>query len=87
MAKQSYDFLQQTRKFVRICGISIYFWFSLLSDSFQKEKKHKRVWKVANQEKKEIFGHSELVSPVIGGWARCAPSPTTGAAGHDIAAA
>ncbi len=42
---------------------------------------------MTKQEKKESYGHGKLVSPVIGGWAPSAPSPTTGAAGHDVAAA
>jgi hypothetical protein len=47
----------------------------------------KRVPEPANQKKMKGERLIKSVSSVIGGWARCAPSPTTRVAGHDVAAA
>jgi hypothetical protein len=49
---------------------------------FQREFRN---WPI--KKKKESFDYCKLVSSVIGGWAPCAPSPTTRVAGHDVAAA
>jgi hypothetical protein len=54
----------------------------------------KRIQKYTSiEETKESFVKGNLVSSVVGGWAHCAPSPTTrvaghaGVAGHAVAAA
>ena len=92
MANKHVIHYKKTGSFVRIFGIPSRFWISLLSDSFnRKKRKHKEFQREFRnrpiKKKKESFDNCKLVSSVIGGWARCAPSPTTRVAGHDVAAA
>ncbi len=91
MAKQSYDLLQ-TDRIIRAYIWHYYLLLVFLTIRFilwckGTQKKIPNEFENCPIKKKESFGHGKLVSPVIGGWARCAPSPTTGAAGHDVAAA
>ncbi len=88
MAKQL-NYILQKGSFVSIYGISVYFYFSILSDLFNGvEKKDtaeisKRIQKYTSlEETKESFVKGNLVSSVVGGWAHCAPSPTARVAGH-----
>jgi hypothetical protein len=100
MAKQL-NYILQRGSFVSIYGISVYFYFFILSDLFNGVEKKKdtveiskRIQKYTSiEETKESFVKGSLVSSVVGGWAHCAPSPTTrvaghaGVAGHAVAAA
>jgi len=91
MANKHVIHCKRTGLFVRIFGITIYFWLSLLSDSFNRKEENTKNFQESSGtgQSKERKGERLIksVSSVIGGWARCAPSPTTRVAGHDVAAA
>jgi hypothetical protein len=73
---------------------SYYQTFSMVLRKKDTVEISKRIQKYTSiEEAKESFVKGNLVSSVVGGWAHCAPSPTTrvaghaGVAGHAVAAA